>query len=234
MNKHKIKDALRQAIKKDQPDPPGPEEAKKPKRAPYLIVIGLCLLIFGWQYFTNQVSTGPDTGQQADVAAAPVKVPPTETAAAEPVSIPEPTPAQSPPAVLPEETTEPQPAETDVVPEIVLKGEIILPVEGTITGHDVSVIIETKNLEPGTCVWLAVDKPDIGLCWPKTSLQANRKLQTTIYEGGPKEPYRLSLYAFNETWDKQWQSWLDHKIFGGLPMPPDSKRLAHVTLILGP
>jgi hypothetical protein len=82
-------------------------------------------------------------------------------------------------------------------------------------------------------VWLAVDKPKIGLCWPKGyKIPINTKIQTTIYEGGPKEPYRLSLYAFNETWSNNWQHWIDHQIFGGLPMPPDSKRLASVVLIL--
>lgn len=193
MNKNKIKDALRQALKNDQAAPPG---QKRPKRTPIIVLIVMCLLIFGLQYSTTFFSSGSGTDS-------------------------------------PVETTPPPSADTVVVSDTTPRGKIIFPAAGTITGHDVTVICETINLEPGTCVWLAVDKPDIGLCWPKgSSIPANTKIQTTIYEGGPKEPYRLSLYAFNETWSKQWQNWVDREIFGGMPMPPDSKRLASVELIL--
>ncbi|MCK5100754.1 MAG: hypothetical protein KAR45_21765 [Desulfobacteraceae bacterium] len=193
MNKDKIKDALRQALKKDHSS----INQKRPKRTPILVVIVMCLLILGLQYSTTFFSSGSGTHSSG-------------------------------------ETSLPSSAGTIVVSDTTPQGKILLPAAGTITGHEVSVICETKNLEPGTCVWLAVDKPDIGLCRPKgSSIPANTKIQTTIYEGGPKEQYRLSLYALNENYNTQWQDWIDRKIFGGLPMPPDSKRLASVTLILG-
>ena len=46
-------------------------------------------------------------------------------------------------------------------------GKIKQPSIGsTITG-EVEVVGETEDIEPGQYIWLAVDKPDIGLCWPK-------------------------------------------------------------------
>ncbi|NOX32537.1 MAG: hypothetical protein GXP56_02200, partial [Deltaproteobacteria bacterium] len=103
-------------------------------------------------------------------------------------------------------------------------GKIISPAAGSLTGQTVKVIGETQNLEPGQYVWLAVDKPDLGLCWPKAPrIQPNTKFKTTIYEGGPKEPYTLSLYAVNKTINDQWQDWIGNGIFGGLPMPPDKR-----------
>ena len=112
-------------------------------------------------------------------------------------------------------------------------GKISLPVAGSSTGNDVKVTAETRNLEPGQYVWLAVDKPDIGLCWPKAQrIEQNLKFMTTIYECGPKEPYTLSLYAVTKTVNDQWQEWIDRKMFGGLPMPPDKRRLDSVRLIL--
>ena len=100
-------------------------------------------------------------------------------------------------------------------------------------GHEVKITTETRNLEHGQYVWLTVDKPDIGLCQPKISkIMQNTKFMTTIYEGGPKEPYTLSLYAVTKTVNDQWQEWVNKKMFGGLPMPPDKRRLDSVRLIL--
>ncbi len=192
MNKEKIKDALRDALKNTQAVPPG---QKKPKRTPILILIIMCLLIFGLSYSTNIFKAA----QQEPVNI--IKTPPVE--------------------IPPEPDTEPT-------------GKIIAPIPGTITGNKVTVILETKNLELGTCVWLAVDKPELGLCWPKAHrIEPNTKVQVEIFEEGPKEPYRLSLYTLNEYFDKQWQEWIDHDMFGGLHMPPASKRLASVELVLG-
>ena len=112
-------------------------------------------------------------------------------------------------------------------------GKISSPVVGSSTGHEVKITAETRNLEPGQYVWMAVDKPNIGLCWPKAPrIKQNIKFLTTIYEGGPKEPYTLSLYVVTKTINDQWQEWLDRKMFGGLPMPPDKRRLDSVRLIL--
>ncbi len=112
-------------------------------------------------------------------------------------------------------------------------GKIISPAAGTTTGEQIIITGETKNLESGHYVWLAVDKPRIGLCWPKQSIrEPDTKFRTTIFEGGPYEPYMLSLYILNKTLNDQWQEWVDKKMFGGLPMPPDARRLDSVKLIL--
>jgi hypothetical protein len=112
-------------------------------------------------------------------------------------------------------------------------GKIITPAAGSTTGNQVSVTAETKNLEPGQYVWLVVDKPGIGLCWPKVQVKLNTKFMITIHEEGKKEPYTLSLYAIHKTISDQWQDWLDSEMFGGLPMLPDNRRLDSIRLILG-
>ena len=194
MNKDKIKDALRQALKKDNSS----ENQKRPKRTPIIVLIVMCLLIFGLQYSTTKFSSSTQQNSANIITPPNIEIPS-------------------------EQGTSPQ-------------GKIISPVEGTVTGNEVSVICETKNIAPGTYLWLAVDKPEIGLCWPKgfSNIEPNTKLKINILEEGPKEEYRLSLYALNENYNTQWQDWIDHKIFGGLHIPPDSKRLTSVTLVLGP
>ena len=110
--------------------------------------------------------------------------------------------------------------------------KIAFPSHGTTTGTDVKITAETRNIEPGQYIWLAVDKPDLGLCWPKPPrLLPNTGFSTNIYEGGPTEPYRVSIYAVNKTLNDQWLDWLEKKRDGGLPMPPKYRRLASVILV---
>ncbi len=111
-------------------------------------------------------------------------------------------------------------------------GKIIAPVAGTTTGKEISVTAETKNLEPGQYVWLVLDKPGIGLCWPKMQIKTNMHFKTSIKEEGTKGSYTLSLYVVHKTINDQWQEWLDNKLFGGLPMLPDKRRLDSIRLIL--
>ena len=111
-------------------------------------------------------------------------------------------------------------------------GAISAPRPGAVTGTDVKVVGETRNIEPGQYIWLAVDKPRLGLCWPKSPrLSPNTNFSTVIYEGGPEEPYTISIYAVNKTVNDQWQEWIAKERFGGLPMPPEIRRLASVTLL---
>jgi len=111
-------------------------------------------------------------------------------------------------------------------------GKIEMRIAGSKTGKEVKVVGETRNITEGQFVWLAVDKPGIGLCWPKKLIAANAKFSTTILEEGPKEEFTLSLYMLDENFHKQWKEWQDHKIFGGLHLPPETKRLKSVRLIL--
>ncbi|WP_084681226.1 hypothetical protein [Desulfospira joergensenii] len=110
--------------------------------------------------------------------------------------------------------------------------KITTPSPGSITGEHVKVIGETRNIESGQYIWLAVDKPRLGLCWPKAPrLPSNTGFSTEIYEGGPEEPFTLSVYAVNKTVSDHWQDWLNKERDGGLPMPPDNRRLVSVRLI---
>ena len=112
------------------------------------------------------------------------------------------------------------------------QGKIKSPVVGSETGKVVRVVGETKNIEPGQYVWIVVDKPEIGLCWPKVPIDANTKFSTTILEEGPKGPFSLSLYVLTEHFHKQWTEWKNQEIFGGLPMLPESRRLDLIRLVL--
>ena len=110
--------------------------------------------------------------------------------------------------------------------------KITTPSPGSITGTHVKVIGDTRNIESGQYIWLAVDKPHLGLCWPKSpQLPPNTGFSTVIYEHGPEEPYTLSIYAVNKTVNDHWQDWLNRERDGGLPMPPDNRRLFSVRLV---
>ena len=112
-------------------------------------------------------------------------------------------------------------------------GEIISPIAGTEIGNIVKIVGETKNIESGQYIWLAVDKPGIGSCWPKKYVPGNTKFSTSILEEGPKGVFTLSLYILNENFHKQWKEWQGKKIFGGVHLPSESKRLDSAKLILG-
>ncbi|MCP4020645.1 MAG: hypothetical protein GY729_02280, partial [Desulfobacteraceae bacterium] len=90
--------------------------------------------------------------------------------------------------------------------------KITTPAIGSTTGQRIKVVGESGNLQPGQFLWLAVDKPHKGLCWPKPPhLRANMKFQTTIDERGPKEAYILSLYVLNQKLHMQWRQWVREK-----------------------
>ena len=114
-------------------------------------------------------------------------------------------------------------------------GRITLPLPGSTTDKQVRVSGYTKNLPSGSdYVWLVVDKPGIGLCWPKKpQIGPNCSFATVIDENGPKESYLLSLYAVNKSMNDAFSQWFDEARFGGLPMLPESRRLDTVRLWLG-
>lgn len=72
-------------------------------------------------------------------------------------------------------TDKPQPIQT-ALPE----GELTSPNAGSRTGQHVTVIGETATIGVGQYIWFSVDKPKIGLCWPKQHVKSNTKFSTTI------------------------------------------------------
>ena len=111
-------------------------------------------------------------------------------------------------------------------------GKIIMPRAGSTTGKTIKIIGETQDIRTGLYIWLAVEKPDIGLCRPKKRVLRNTRFNTSIsMADGPEQAYRLSLYVLNETIHNQWKDWLDKKSFKALPVPAKIRQLDQVTLL---
>ena len=55
----------------------------------------------------------------------------------------------------------------------------------------------TKNIPPEhQYIWIAIDVPDLNLCWPKRQIYSiNKAFKIKIYEGGPHAEFTISLYA---------------------------------------
>lgn len=102
------------------------------------------------------------------------------------------------------------------------KGKITSPQEGDTTGRIIEVTGYTKDIPIDyQYIWLVVDKPQIGLCWPKGhKIPPNTHFRTSIYEGGPTGKFILSLYALNQSRHDEIMRWIDDNKFGGIPMLP--------------
>ncbi|MCB2147610.1 MAG: hypothetical protein KQI81_14130 [Deltaproteobacteria bacterium] len=119
-------------------------------------------------------------------------------------------------------------------PQILHSGKITDPLPHAITDRTVTISGYTANLPVDTpFVWLIVDVPSIGRCWPKRPMiQPNGTFQATIFEGGPNLGYTVSLYAVGYGLNKIIEQWLAAGTFGGLPMVPQQYRLDSVRLSL--
>ncbi len=109
-------------------------------------------------------------------------------------------------------------------------GKIITPQDGSKIGKSIKVVGETQDIKKGVYIWLAVDKPGTGLCQPKKRVLRNTRFIATILHKGSKGVFKLSLYFLDETTHNNWQNFQDQRLSGGLPIPPDAKRLDQVTL----
>lgn len=116
-------------------------------------------------------------------------------------------------------------------PEKDVWGKIITPREGSKTDNQLKVVGETQDIKKGNYIWLALEKPDTGLCLPIKRVLRNTRFITTILLENQKGSFKLSLYFLNETTHNKWQASIDNKL-GGVPPPPAKKRLDQVTLIL--
>ena len=84
----------------------------------------------------------------------------------------------------------------------------------------------------GQHVWIAIDKKEVKFWWPKCNLEPNDGFRTDIHDGGPPGLYSISLYVLDQTHHEMWSSWMQHNKFGGLHMPPTSRRLDTVRVLL--
>jgi hypothetical protein len=118
--------------------------------------------------------------------------------------------------------------------QIPTAGKITSPIPYAITDRTVTITGYTSNIPIDTpFVWLVVDVPSIGRCWPKKpTIQPNGTFQATIFEGGPNMDYTVSLYAVGYGLNKTIEHWLVAGTFGGLPMIPQQYRLDSVRLSL--
>ncbi|WP_319409317.1 hypothetical protein [uncultured Desulfosarcina sp.] len=107
-------------------------------------------------------------------------------------------------------------------PPILPGGRITAPLPHTITDRTLTVSGYTTNLPVDMpFVWLIVDVPSIGRCWPmKPMIQPNGTFPATIYEGGPTMEYTVSLYAVGYGLNKTIEQWFCDGTFGGLSMIP--------------
>lgn len=111
-------------------------------------------------------------------------------------------------------------------------GRIFNVLPGRGSGRQIAIQGETLNLPlERPYVLLAVDVPELQLCWPKGPwIEPNTAFQTTIFEGGNRPEVTISLYAVGPTIRQMVDTWRQQGRFGGLPAIPDQYRLDSKTI----
>ena len=118
------------------------------------------------------------------------------------------------------------------------RGEITAPTEGSLTDRVVELQGFTKNIPPEhQYIWIAVDVPDIGHCWPKRQIYSiNDRFKAKFLELGPNENFTVSLYAVPRNVHLDILAWIKDcwltKAETGFRMILDSLRLDSITLKL--
>lgn len=118
------------------------------------------------------------------------------------------------------------------------RGKITSPTAGTKTARIVEIEGYTKRIPPDRrYVWVVVELPDRGLCWPKRPIyKPNGTSKTTILEKGPNKKFTVSLYAVDKACNDEILHWLDVSRKSGresgLNIVPKEFRLDSVNLKL--
>lgn len=118
------------------------------------------------------------------------------------------------------------------------KGIITSPVEGTQISRIVEIEGYTKNLPADRrFIWVAADVSDIGLCWPKKSIdKPNGPFEIEFLEESPNPKFTVSLYAVDHSHHIEILKWLEkasiNKSAAGFPLLPEDYRLDTVWLNL--
>jgi hypothetical protein len=117
-------------------------------------------------------------------------------------------------------------------PTLRVTGKIISPLKDDVTGKEIKVVGETKNVTADQYIWLAFDNLEFGKSWPKTHIPRNIEFSTIVLEEELKEDQRLSMYLLNEKLHKQWKEWQSKENPLGVRMLSGKRHLDFVSLIL--
>jgi hypothetical protein len=118
------------------------------------------------------------------------------------------------------------------------RGQILKPIEGAtvspvfqIEGYTKFLPVERKY------IWITVDVPSIGLCWPHRQIyKANDRFTAKIHEKGPNAEFIVSVYAVNRDYHNEIREWFEFAMKTGsdegFPIMPENLKLDSVTLKL--
>jgi len=118
------------------------------------------------------------------------------------------------------------------------KGAITSPAEGFEISHVVEIKGYTKNIPlDRKYIWVTVDVPGIGLCWPKRPIyKSNGPFKTKFLEEGPNQTFTVSLYAVDFNHNTEILKWFEEgrrtKSAAGFPMLPADYKLDTLELKL--
>ena len=118
------------------------------------------------------------------------------------------------------------------------KGAFINPANGFFTGRLVEIEGYTQNIPPDRrFIWVTVDVPGIGLCWPKRPIyRLNGPFKTKFLEQGPNREFIVGLYAVDHSYNTEILKWFEEcritKSAAGFPLLPPDYRLDAIVLKL--
>lgn len=137
------------------------------------------------------------------------------------------------PAVLAELTTYHRMDES-----LLPRGQITYPQSDTRTERDFPIEAFTDNIPPQRGhVWLVVEIPSVGLCWPKCHItETNCRFRCNIHEGGSSRHFTVAMYAVNQPLHAQILDWFEVEFrsgnHGGMVLLPEKYKLDSVRLSL--
>ena len=118
------------------------------------------------------------------------------------------------------------------------RGAITAPAKGSPISRVVEIEGFTKNIPPEhQYIWIAIDVPGLGLCWPKRQIYSiNDAFKTKILERGPNDDFTVSLYAVPRNIHLDILEWFEDcqrtKTETGFRLISDRFRLDFITLKL--
>lgn len=112
-------------------------------------------------------------------------------------------------------------------------GMISSPFTESSTGNIVQIKGYTRNIiSKNSFVWLVIEKPDEGLCWPQNkALPENCEFSVSINAKGHMNAYNLSLYSVDKVQNNVFLDWITKRDSSkGVSLQPHDIRLYSVRL----